>query len=283
MPTSPLLIGAHTSIAGGFDKAVERAEAIGCTAMQIFTKNNKAFFGKKIEEERIVEFKERLKNSPVKYVMAHCAYLVNIGSRNYETRERSVKSLAHELGRVQELGIPHLVIHPGSHLGAGEDECIEKIADNLDRVFAKVPGEGMILLETAAGQGTNVGYTFKQIRQIYDACRHKKRLGVCLDTCHIFAAGYDISSESGYEKMWREFKRVIGISRLKAIHLNDSKMACGSRKDRHASLGEGEISMRTFGRIMRDKSLAKIPKILETPDPAKYEDEIKSLRRMASS
>ncbi len=281
MPTNQL-IGAHTSIAGGFDKAVERAEEIGCTAMQIFTKSNKSYFAKKIDEESVIAFKERLKDSQVKYVMAHSAYLINIGSKNYDTRERSVKSLAHELERIQVIGIPHLVIHPGSHLGAGEEECIEKFADGLDKVFKKVSGDGMILLETAAGQGTNVGYTFKQIRQIYDACHYKKRLGVCLDTCHIFAAGYDIATEKGYESMWKEFKRVVGISRLKAIHLNDSKMACGSKKDRHASLGTGEIPMRTFGHIMRDKSLTKIPKILETPDPDKYADEIQSLKRMAS-
>ncbi len=260
-----ILIGAHMSIAGGLEKALIRGESVGCTAIQIFTKNNKAYFGKIITEQDVERFKKQWKESSIIYVMTHCSYLVNIGAKNKETEKKSIAALAHELERCEVLGIPHLVIHPGSHIGAGEEKCITQIAHNLDTVFKKAPDSSMILLETAAGQGTNVGYTFEQLRSIYDQCKEKDRLGICLDTCHAFAAGYDIATKEGYKKMWDDFKKIIGIRKLKAIHLNGSKMPCGSRRDRHENLGKGEIPLETFKWIMNDPSLTSIPKILETP------------------
>ena len=275
-----VLVGAHMSISGGFYKSVERGEAIGCTAIQIFTKNNRAYFGKKITKESVKEFNETLKKSSVKLVVTHSSYLINIGASNPETEKKSIDALQHELERCEILSIPYLVIHPGSHTGAGEQESIKKIAHNLDKIFDKTKGSTMILLETAAGQGTNVGYTFEHIKQIYDLCKNKKSVGVCFDTCHIFSAGYNINTPDGYKKVWKQFEKTIGYNTLKVIHLNDSKKECGSRRDRHQNIGKGKISLATFERIMNDPKLKTIPKILETPDDSLYEEEIALLKGM---
>ncbi len=277
-----ILVGAHMSIAGGFYKAIEQGEKIGCTALQIFTKNNRTYFGKKITQQDRGKFKETLKNSSVKSVATHASYLINIGSHNADVEKKSVSALVHELERCDQLCIPYLIIHPGSHTGAGEEKCITQIAYNLDKALKKIKNRTMILLETAAGQGTNVGYTFEQLRAIYDQCKQRKRIGFCLDTCHIFCAGYNINTPDGYKKVWQQFEKVLGRSKLKIIHLNDSKMTCGSRRDRHEHIGTGEISIATFKRIMNDPKLKNIPKILETPDEEKYEKEIALLKKMVS-
>jgi len=276
-----LLLGAHMSIAGGFEKSIERGESVGCTAIQIFTKNNRAYFGKKIEQEAIDTFKQAVKESSIKSIMVHSSYLINIAASNPETERKSVDALVHELERCEQLDIPYLVLHPGSHTGAGEEKGLEKIAKNLDRVLKKVSGDTIILLENMAGQGTNLGYTLEQIRTIYDMSKEHERLGVCLDTCHAFAAGYNIATKEGYEALMSEFEKVIGWRKLKAVHLNDSKMECGAKKDRHQNLGKGKIPLETFKWIMNDPHLKKIPKILETPsgdDISIYAKEIKKLR-----
>ncbi|MBX9830930.1 deoxyribonuclease IV [Candidatus Babeliales bacterium] len=277
MKNKETLVGAHISAAGGLYKSVERALEIGCTTMQIFTKSNRSWFAPALTHEEIEAFKQVMKNSGLSKIMVHSSYLINLAASNTEVRNKSITSLAKELGRCQDLEIPYLVLHPGSHTGSGDELGINHIAKNLDTVFEKVPGKTMILLETMAGQGTNIG-SFAHIKSIIEQTENKDRLGVCLDTCHVFAAGYNIGTPTGYEEMMDEFCKTIGIRRLKALHLNDSKMPWGSKRDRHASLGEGEIAQTAFKRIMQDERLVNVPKILETPDPAKYPDEIKLLK-----
>jgi deoxyribonuclease-4 len=277
------LLGAHLSIAGGFDKAIERGQSIGCTAIQIFTKNNKSYKGKPIPSEAEEAFKQSVKASSIKWVVSHASYLINAGASDQTIAQRSTEGLIHELERCEQLGIPYLVIHPGSHTGAGEQVCIERIAENIDHVLKAVDGTSMILLETAAGQGTNVGYTFQHLAQIRSLCKEKKRVGICFDTCHIFSAGYDITTTEGYKETWNLFDTIIGRAHLKVIHLNDSMMPCASRKDRHENIGKGKIPLTTFSMIMNDPSLADIPKILETPSDdgiTEYREEIKLLREM---
>ncbi|MCK4517929.1 deoxyribonuclease IV [Candidatus Babeliales bacterium] len=282
-PNKSILLGAHMSISGGLHKAIERAESINCTTMQIFTKNNKSWLGRKISNEEANQFKQALKKSSLKKIMGHTSYLINIGSANKEVEKKSIAALKHELGRCEQLDIPYLILHPGSHLGAGEDKCIKQICKNLNIVLAHATGKTIILLETMAGQGTNVGYKFEHLRQIYDGCNHKKFLGVCFDTCHVFVAGYDLTSPESYKKTWAKFAKIIGMRKLKAIHLNDSKTELGSRKDRHENIGKGKIPKKTFELIMNDKRLSGIPKVLETPSTdgvTEYKREIKLLRNM---
>lgn len=282
MKEKTILLGAHTSISGGFYKAIEEGEQIGCTAIQIFTKSGRSWFAKKITPEEINKFKETLKNSHIKTVIAHSAYLINLGSPKKETEEKSIAGLKLELERCEQLGIPYLVIHPGAHLKTGEEKCLKQIAKNLDSILKKHDGKTKILLETTAGQGTNVGYKFEHIKEILDLSKEKNKLGVCLDTCHIFSAGYDIGSPKGYKKVMEQFSKIIGIKNLKAIHLNDSKTELNSRKDRHENIGKGTIPISTFKLIMNDKRFEKIPKILETPVKIgnEYYEEIKLLKRM---
>lgn len=274
------LLGAHTSIVGGLHKAIEQAESIGGTTMQIFTKNSKAWFGKKITNQEEELFKSTFKKSKLARIMAHASYLINLASKNRSTERKSVTSLKHELHRCEQLEIPYLVLHPGSHVGQGEEVGIRKIVKNLDTVLQDATGKTKILLETMAGQGTNLGSTFEQIKEMIKGCKHKKHLGVCLDTCHIFVAGYDLKSEAGYNQTIDNFFKIIGIRKLKAIHINDSKTGFGSKKDRHESIGKGKIPLKVFRLIMNDKRLEKIPKVLETPDPSLYAKEIKKLKAM---
>ena len=276
MKKKEILLGAHMSIEGGLYKAIERGEENNCTAIQIFTKNSRSWFAKKLTEKDIEQFKDTLKKSSVKMVVAHTSYLINIGAKNPEVEKKSISSLEDELKRCETLEIPYLVLHPGSHVGAGEETCIKQIAQNLDVVLKKFKGKTTIALETTAGQGTNIGYTFKQLKQIRSLCEEKKRIGVCLDTCHIFSAGYDISSPEGYKKVMSEFFTTLGLKVLKVIHLNDSKTKCGSKLDRHENIGKGTIPLKTFELIMNDKRFVDVPKILETP-PSDI-DEIKFLR-----
>lgn len=282
MATTQPLIGSHISIAGGMHLAFERAESLGCTAFQIFTKSNRSWFAQPLTEEAIILFKQSWKASSVQYVMAHSSYLINIGSKNKETATKSTQSLKKEILRCKQLGIPHLVLHPGSHVGLGEEVCIQQIAENLDHALEENNGSVKILLETMAGQGTNIGYIFEHLANIRQLSHHKKQLGICFDTCHVFSAGYNISTTSGYEETINEFDQIIGLNHLHAIHINDSKTICGSRKDRHESLGKGKIPLATYKKIMQDKRIKNIPKILETPEVDLYAEEIALLKKYAS-
>jgi len=251
MKKKKILLGAHISIADGLHKAIPRGEKIGCTAIQIFTKSSRSWFAKKLTDKDIEKFKKAEKESKqIKMVVAHTSYLINIASANKNTEKKSVESLAQELERCELLGIPYLVLHPGSHVGQGEEKGIEKIAKNLDHVLSKSKGKTKIALETMAGQGTNIGYTFKQLKKIRSICKQKSKVVVCLDTCHIFAAGYNFSSPEGYKKVVAEFAKTLGLGSLKVIHINDSKSERGSRVDRHANIGKGKIPRSVFKMIM---------------------------------
>ena len=259
-----LLLGAHMSIAGGINKAIERGESIGCSAIQIFTKSNRQWYAKELSDEEIELFKQAWKKSSVKSVVAHASYLLNIGSSNPDLEEKSLDGLKIELQRCADLNIPYLVIHPGSRTDTDEQSCLAKISKNIDKVLTQVP-HGMILLETMAGHGSQVGYTFEHLAEIIKQANHKRRIGVCIDTCHLFAAGYDLQTEKAYHDMWKHFDTAIGMHKLKAIHVNDSQKELGSRIDRHIDIGKGKIGLDAFELLLNDPALFDIPKILETP------------------
>lgn len=260
-----LLIGAHISVAGGMDLAFKRGESIGCTSMQIFTKSNRQWQAKPLDKEAIAAFKKAHKASFIKPVVVHSSYLINIGSPDKEIEKKSTDALAIELSRCNALGIPYLVFHPGSHIDGDEDACLKRITKNLDSIYKKDPGKTMILLETMAGQGTGVCYKFEQIAHIIKNATFKRKLGVCFDTCHAFAAGYDFRTKESYEKMWENFDQTIGLTKLKAIHINDSVKDLASRVDRHAEVGKGKLGLGAFKLIFNDPRFFDIPKILETP------------------
>ncbi len=268
----PLLLGAHMSIAGGFYKAIERGESIGCTAIQIFTKSNRQWLAKPLTQEAIDTFIKRWRNSSIQTVVAHASYLINSGSSTKAIRDKSIESLCEELSRCEQLEIPYLVLHPGSYGTLTESECLAIITSSLNQAFSKTPGKTTILLETMAGQGTNVGYQFDHIAQIYQASDYKNRLGVCLDTCHVFAAGYDFRTPDSYRKLWETFDKTIGLELLKVIHINDSKKELGQKVDRHEHIGKGKIGKSAFELIFNDPKLFDIPKILETPKDSLVDD-----------
>ncbi len=274
-----LLLGAHMSIEGGLKNALERGASIGCSTIQIFTKSNRQWFAKEIARKEVEAFKEAQKNTGIAPVVAHCSYLLNLGSPREELQKKSVTALATELNRCSLLNIPYLVLHPGSRLKSDLNVCIEKIAHNLDAAFAKSNGITMVLLETMAGQGSVVGSTFEEIAKIKALTKEKKRVGVCVDTCHIFSAGYDFTTKEMYKKLWDHFDKTIGIKNLKTIHINDSKKELGSRVDRHAEIGEGTISTEGFKLLLNDKRFFDIPKILETPK-ASLQDDKKNMSRL---
>ena len=287
MSKKEILVGSHISSAGQIHLAFQRGESIGCTTMQIFTKSSRTWFASKLKDDEVAAFKQCAKKSCIKIVVAHAGYLINIGSTKPDTLKKSIKSLIDEIDRCNHLGIPYLVIHPGSHLGAGEEKGIEQIAQNLELALESADGQTKVLLENMAGQGTNLGYKFEQLRNIMDLCKGKnrKRLGVCFDTCHAFAAGYDISTPDGYKETFKQFDKIIGLENLGAIHLNNSNGTLGSRVDRHAPLKDGNIPIKTFEWIMNDKKLSDIPKILETPSDAEmnlWAKEIKLLRSLVA-
>lgn len=254
------------SIGGGAHIAIERACSIACTAMQIFVKNNMQWFARPLSKDEIRAFLDHQQRAQLSSVFAHANYLINLAATNPQFYANSLRALAEELTRADQLELPFLVLHPGAHLGAGEEAGLERIVASIDAVFAVIPKvKTQIAVETTAGQGSCLGHTFEQIAHIIKNAREPERLCVCLDTAHVFAAGYDISSESGVKTMFREFDRTIGLARLKALHLNDSKTPRGSRVDRHEHIGEGKIGLPAFRFIMRDKRFRKIPKVLETP------------------
>ena len=261
-----LLLGGHMSIAGGMYKAILRGEEIHCTAIQVFTKSNRQWRGKVLTQEDIKLFKETWKKSCIKSIIAHSSYLINIGAPNKEILKKSITSLEDEVQRCLKLGISYLVLHPGSHVKTGEEACIKQIAESLDQILEKNPGKSKILLETMAGQGTSVGYKFEHISAIIDYAKQKGRLGVCLDTCHAFAAGYDFRTKKRYEEIFNLFDNIIGLHKLKAMHINDSMRDLGTRVDRHEDIGEGKLGLEPFRYLFNDERFFDIPKILETPE-----------------
>jgi len=283
MSKKEILVGSHISSAGELQLAFARGESIGCTVMQIFTKSSRKWFTTKLKDGEVEAFKNAAKKSSIEVVVSHAGYLINIASKNPDVIKKSVKSLMDEINLCESLQIPYLVLHPGSHIGAGEEKGMELTAQNLDIALDAVPGKSMILLENMAGQGTNLGYKFEQLRNIIDLCKHKKRIGVCFDTCHAFAAGYDISTDETYKETFKLFDKIIGLEKLKTIHVNNSGGVLGSKVDRHAPLTDGKIPLEAFKLIMNDKNLMDIPKILETPSDSEmklWEKEIKLLKSL---
>ena len=260
------LFGAHMSISGGLHKALLRGEKIGCRAVQIFTGNRNQWKTKALSTEAIGLFHETLEKTSIELVAVHDSYLINLASSRSDVAEKSFKALLVELQRVELLKIPYLVIHPGAHLGDGEKEGLRRITGALNRLHAGTKGFGVkILLETTAGQGTNLGYRFEHFAEILERTESSDRLGVCFDTCHAFAAGYDFRTPKSYRRLFRTFDNVIGIDRLKLFHINDSKTGLGSRVDRHEHPGNGHIGLGAFSHFVNDARFAGLPFLLETP------------------
>jgi len=276
---SRLLLGAHMSISGGFEKAIEQGTSIGCTTIQIFTKSNRQWLAKPITDEQAALFRAAVKAPDIDPVITHATYLINIGSPDKDLEKKSIKAVIDELERCDRLSIPYLVLHPGSHVGNDEGECLERIAKNLDTIFETATGNTKILLEIMAGQGSTICYSFEHIATIRKLSHYKARIGVCFDTCHAFAAGYDFTTPSSYKAMWDEFDRVIGLNHLYAIHINDSLKDRGSRVDRHTDIGKGKIGLEAFEMLFNDARFFDIPKILETPKQSEDKDILEDYAR----
>lgn len=255
------------SIAGGADKAIDRALSVGCTAMQIFVKSNMQWFAPSpLSAAEIQAFHDHPRRGELRSVFGHSGYMINLAAMNPEFAEKSRRALSEELTRADQLGLPFLVLHPGAHMGAGEAEGLEKIVAGLDAVFAGLPKvKTRVALETTAGQGSSLGHTFEQLAWLLKHSKTPKRLCICVDTAHLFAAGYDLSTEAGTRATFDAFDRIIGLKHLVAIHCNDSKTGLGSRVDRHDHLGKGKIGLAPFRFLMHDPRFAAIPKVLETP------------------
>ena len=259
-------LGAHMSIAGGLPRAVDRADASGCEALQIFTKSAGQWRARPLPEDEIALFRRRIRETRIGPVVAHNSYLINLAAADPAVRQRSLESLGEELDRADALGLDGLVMHPGAYTSGTEADGLRLIADGLAQLFESRPGgRAHILLEHTAGQGTNLGHRFEHLAEIIDLLGGSPRVGVCLDTCHLLTAGYDICSEDGYAATFRAFGRIVGFSRLKAFHLNDSKKPCGSRVDRHEHIGKGCLGLGPFRRILNDRRFATLPMLLETP------------------
>lgn len=275
------LIGCHVSVAGGIEKAPQRAVEFGCEVMQLFTANQRQWTPKPISAEQAKKYKENLKKSGIQTVVSHNSYLTNLGGFEEEKLEKSLNQFAEELKRCDLLKIPYLVFHPGSHLGKGVDFCLAQIAKNIDQVLENIGNTNtMLLLENTAGQGTNVGFDLEHLRRIIDLSKHSEKFGVCYDTCHGFQAGYDITTKESYEKTFQNFDKIIGLDLLKVFHFNDAKFDVGLNKDRHHNIGEGYIGLEPFQWLMQDKRFKNIPMILETPNgEEKWPAEIESLKK----
>jgi deoxyribonuclease IV len=274
----PVLVGAHMSIAGSMHTAVERAMSIGCSTMQVFVKNNNQWHGKQLSDNDVGTYRELLAKSNIHPVMAHDTYLINLCALNQNTLHKSRKTLKDEFCRCERLGIDYLNFHPGSHIGQGEKEGIKLIAESLNLIHEQTIGfKVKSVLETTAGQGTAIGYRFEQLHAIIDLIDDKDRMAVCVDTCHVFAAGYDISNEAGWEKTFNEFDDILGLERLVAFHVNDSKRDLGSYVDRHEHIDKGRIGILGFRLLMNDPRFERIPKILETPKGEDMREDIENM------
>jgi len=260
-------LGAHMSIQGGVHKALARGREAGCETVQIFTKSNVQWAARPLADEEVTAFFKTQAETGISPVVGHGCYLVNLAATDRTIRRKSEATLRTELLRADRLRLPYLVIHPGSHMGAGEGEGLRKVADSLSAVLSSTAGlRTMILLETTAGQGSSLGYRFEHLRWVMDRTEGgRRRLGVCFDTCHAFAAGYDTRTEAKYRAVFAEFDAVIGLKRLKVFHLNDSVGGLGSRLDRHQHIGKGRLRLAPFRFLLNDARFAGLPMFLETP------------------
>ncbi len=269
-------VGAHVSASGGVFNAVANAQAIGAKAFALFTKNQRQWNGKELDGETIDKFKNALQASGIlpRHILPHDSYLINLGHPEDEQREKSMEAFLDEVQRCELLGLDKLNFHPGSHLKKiSEDECLTKISEAMNITLDKTKGVSLVI-ENTAGQGSNLGFKFEHLAQIIDKVEDKSRVGVCIDTCHMYSAGYDIRTREAYDKSWSEFDKIIGFKYLMGMHINDSKAKFGSHVDRHNSLGAGEIGLDAFKFIMNDERMDDIPLILETIDDSIWKEEI---------
>jgi len=281
-----LLLGAHMSIAGGVDLAPLRGQQVGCRTIQLFTKSSNQWRARPLPPEEIERFRANLQTTGIAPAAAHDSYLINLASTDPALHHKSMAAFLEELERAEALGIPYLVAHPGAHVGAGEEAGLRQVAISIRELLKRTRGyQVQAVLETTAGQGTSLGHRFEQIAAILDQIGLPERTGVCLDTCHVFAAGYDIRTPDGYASVIREFDRTVGIANLKVIHLNDSKRGLGCRVDRHEHIGKGAIGLEAFRCLVTDPCLRGLPMIIETPKDNDFVSadsrNLRTLRRLA--
>ena len=259
-------LGAHMSISGGLHLAIDRAVVAGCGVLQIFTRNANQWKGKPVSDADTALFRQKMAESGLHEVVSHDIYLINLAAPPGDTRDKSLAAFRDELETCARLGIAKVVMHPGSHLTDTPENGLARVVAAFDQLFHEVPQfEGKVLIETTAGQGTNLGRTFEELQAILNSSKFPEKFGVCFDTCHTFAAGYDTATEEGYADTMEQFDRLIGLERLECFHFNDSKKGLGSRVDRHEHIGQGSLGLNPFRFILNEPRFAKIPKILETP------------------
>jgi deoxyribonuclease-4 len=276
-------LGAHMSVSGGVDKAIDRGQKVGCETIQIFTRTPRQWKMREFSEQEVEDFKRKREEAGINPVFAHDTYLINLGSPDEELWRKSIAVLEDELARCDALGLPFLVVHPGSHVGQGEEAGLARIAKALSLVLTKKPGyRAQILLEITAGQGSNLGHNFQQLARLIELTESGARLGICFDTCHAFAAGYELRTPEGYDTTFDELNELIGLERLKVFHLNDSKGDLGSRLDRHEHIGKGRLGLEPFRMILNDERFRGLPMVLETPKGPKMEEDIENLRVLRS-
>ena len=273
------MFGAHMSISGGLDKALERGEKINCRTIQIFTKNSNQWKAKEITDQDLHRFHSFSGKVHIFPVIAHNSYLINLASPDPILHRKSIESFFNEMELCEKLRIPYLVFHPGAHVGSGEKAGLKKIAQSINVLLKRGKGfKVSLLLETTAGQGTTLGCKFEHLADIIKNVEQKKSIGVCVDTCHIFAAGYDITTQKGYKKTFEIFNKLIGFGNLKVFHINDSKKELGSRVDRHEHIGKGYLGLKPFEFLVNDRRFANIPKILETPKGPDLKEDVENLK-----
>lgn len=279
-----LQFGAHMSIAGSVSQALDRAASIGSNAVQIFTKNNRQWSGPPVDTIDVARWSEQMPALGITYAVSHASYLINLASPKDDLWEKSRRAHQDEIERAHHYGVTHVVLHPGAHVSSGAEAGITRIAAALNQIHAATPdcGDTLTLLELMAGQGTTIGRSFSELRQIIELVEDKSRVGVCADTCHAFAAGYDLGTAEGYEAMMAEIEREIGLSTLKCWHINDSKGKLGSHLDRHEHIGQGEIGIEGFRRLINDPRWYGIGMLLETPKEDDLKDDVENLARLCS-
>ena len=274
-----MLVGAHMSCAGGICTSLTRAASIGIPTMQIFTKNQNRWQQKPTPPAEVQRWFAMRSELCIEPVVAHAAYLINLGTPEAELWEKSIAAMIDELARAEELAILGVVLHPGGHMGSGEEPGIARVAEALDRCHAATPGyKTLTMLENTAGQGTALGHSFEQLRAVLERVREPARLAFCLDTCHLLAAGYDLRTPESYAGTMEECARLLGLARVRCLHLNDSKKGLGSRVDRHEHIGSGQLGLEPFRLILNDPRLAEVPKILETPKSEDMHEDVENLR-----
>ena len=274
------LIGAHISTQGGLCTVFQRAAAIDASAVALFAKNGNQWKGKELTAEECANFAAQRTVQPL---LTHASYLINLATTNEEFHRKSIAAMIDELDRAERLGIHAVVLHPGAHMGAGAEAAIDQIARSLDVIHAAIPNHRVVtLLETAAGQGSCVGCTFEELGKMLARVDDQRRVGICFDTCHVFAAGYDLRTRAGYKRTIDEIEEHVGFENVGAFHLNDSKKPLGSRVDRHEHIGKGELGLAPFRYLLNDERFARIPKVLETPKTVETESDRENIRLLRS-